>query len=147
MSVTSATSSTSTSIATPYVPGSLRVPQKNLGQDDFLKLLTVQLAKQDPMKPMEDTSFIAQMAQFTALQQTTEMVSGFSDLRSASEMSTASSLLGRNVTVETKEDGKVTGQVTGIDAADGTPKLIVNGKLFPLSSLKQVATEVAQTAA
>ncbi len=115
-----------------------RVPQKTLGQDDFLKLITVQLAKQDPMKPMEDTSFIAQMAQFTALEQSNQMVKGFGELRSASELASASTLLGREVTVD-GGTSDVTGAVTGIDAADGTPKLIVGGKLYSLSALKQVA--------
>ena len=41
--------------------GSSRIPQKALGQSDFLKLLSVQLQQQDPMKPMEDTSFMAPM--------------------------------------------------------------------------------------
>jgi flagellar basal-body rod modification protein FlgD len=138
---------TSTSLATPYVPGSQRVPQKNLGQDDFLKLLTVQLAKQDPMKPMDDMSFIGQMAEFTSLEQSSQMVKEFASLRQASDFASASNLLGRQVTVQTKEEGKVTGAVTGIDAADGTPKLMVNGKLYPLTALKQVTTEVALPAA
>jgi flagellar basal-body rod modification protein FlgD len=123
-----------------------RVPQKTLQQDDFLKLLTVQLAKQDPMKPMEDMSFIGQMAQFTALEQSNQMVKEFSALKNASDFSSASALLGREVTVETRIDGKVTGSVAGIDAADGTPKLIVGGKLFPLSALKKVQAETLPAA-
>lgn len=143
MQVTSPTSSTADSQNS--APAS-RVPQKNLGQDDFLKLLTIQLAKQDPMKPIEDTSFIAQMAQFTALEQSNQMVKGFTELRNASDLASASTLLGRNVTVTSKEDGTVTGAVTGIDAADGTPKLIVGGKLFSLSALKQVSAETLPAA-
>lgn len=132
------TSSSNETTQQPPLPGSQRVPQKTLGQDDFLKLLTVQLAKQDPMKPMEDTSFIAQMAQFTALQQTGEMAKEFGALRNASDFASASNLLGREVTVETKENGKVTGSVEGIDATGGTPNLVVGGKLFPLSALQKV---------
>jgi flagellar basal-body rod modification protein FlgD len=135
MQVTSNTNTAGTDTAST---ANTRVPQKVLGQSDFLKLLTVQLAKQDPMKPMEDTSFIAQMAQFSSLQQTQEMVKEFGQLRYSSDLSSASMLLGRTVTVQETSDSEITGVVSGIDASDGTPQLVVNGKLYPLSLINRV---------
>jgi flagellar basal-body rod modification protein FlgD len=44
-----------------------------LGRDAFLQLLTTQLAHQDPLQPQADTEFIAQLAQFSTLEQLTEM--------------------------------------------------------------------------
>ncbi|MCL1829500.1 MAG: hypothetical protein FWG32_08430 [Oscillospiraceae bacterium] len=47
----------------------IRTPKNELGRNDFLALLAAQMQYQDPLSPMEDTAFIAQLAQFSALQQ------------------------------------------------------------------------------
>lgn len=47
--------------------------KSELGKDEFLHLLTTQLQHQDPMNPMQDKDSIAQMAQFSALEQLTNM--------------------------------------------------------------------------
>lgn len=60
-----------------YQKAQRKAPSNNLGKDEFLKILMVQLANQDPLNPMEDKEFIAQMAQFTSLEQMTKMASSF----------------------------------------------------------------------
>jgi flagellar basal-body rod modification protein FlgD len=62
--INNSTTKTSTSTTGP----------KELGQDEFLKLLVTQLQYQDPLKPLENQDFIAQTAQFSQLNQMTDLV-------------------------------------------------------------------------
>ena len=115
-----------------------RVPQQVLGQDDFLKLLTVQLAKQDPMSPMTDQSFIAQMAQFSALQQSSAMAAEMSLLRSDAQMQAASAMIGREVTVA-MPDGDVTDTVNEV-AYDGEGMNVrIGDTYYPFSLIYRVS--------
>jgi flagellar basal-body rod modification protein FlgD len=64
-----------TSAAQTGATDSTQVPkQKNLGQDEFLLLLTTQLKYQDPLKPTDNTAMVAELAQFSALEQSTKQV-------------------------------------------------------------------------
>lgn len=58
-----------------------------LGKDAFLKLLVTQLQNQDPTSPMDDKEFIAQMAQFSSLEQMQNMTKAMEDLLSSQEQS------------------------------------------------------------
>jgi flagellar basal-body rod modification protein FlgD len=62
----------STILGTATADGSSAPPVKQLGQEDFLRLLTTQMQNQDPLKPMDNQEFIAQLAQFSQLQATSD---------------------------------------------------------------------------
>lgn len=115
-----------------------RIPQKSLGKDDFFKLLAVQFQVQDPMKPMEDTAFIAQMAQFSSLEQSSAMSSEIAQLRSEQKLATANSYLGQNVTVSDGEGGVVSGPVSAVEMIDGQPRLAIGEYTYALSSVLRV---------
>ena len=57
--------------------------RSELGQDAFLKLLVTQLQHQDPLNPIEDTAFIAQLAQFSSLEKLTEMAASLERIEAA----------------------------------------------------------------
>ncbi|PTX90903.1 flagellar hook capping FlgD N-terminal domain-containing protein [Opitutus sp. ER46] len=109
--------------------------KKVLGQEDFLKLLAQQFQSQDPMKPMDDTTFIASMAQFTSLQQTTDISKTLATMQEQQSLVTANSYLGHNVTVDIGDGQTISGPVSGIKVSDGTPKLIVGQSLYDISSV------------
>lgn len=84
-----------------------------MGKDQFLKILITQLQNQDPAAPMQDREFIAQMAQFSSLEQMMNMTKEIQDLRQS--LGIASGMIGREVTWLTyDESGEVTGENTGV---------------------------------
>jgi len=121
------------------VNGSLhegRRPQQELGRDDFLRLLIAQLSHQDPTNPMQDREFIAQMAQFSTLEQMTQMSADFSRLTAVLAGSEASNALGRNVEILDGDrivEGVVRAVTRGVE-----PQVLVNGAYFNWTQVQMV---------
>jgi flagellar basal-body rod modification protein FlgD len=105
-----------------------RQPQQSLGKDDFLKILITQLSYQDPTSPMEDKEFIAQMAQFSTLEQMTGMAKDFSRLTSMLMGNEASSALGKTVEI-VEGERTVHGIVQAVTRGE-TPEVLVNGNFY-----------------
>ena len=134
-------------MSTPPVPLA-RVPSKTMGQTEFLSLLVTQMRNQDPLKPVSDTEFIAQMAQFTSLEQTKEMSSDVQELRQSYALTQGTNLLGKTVKVATSENENevfTKGIVTGLEVnKDGDVSLILNNKAYALESVIAVNSEIPQ---
>lgn len=96
-----------------------------LGGDAFLHLLVTQLRFQDPTKPMEDKEFIAQLAQFSNLEQVQEMNDQLFMLAQLFATTQAMSLVGRNIEYYDANGQPQTGQVTAINFRDGIAYLVV----------------------
>ena len=94
-----------------------------LNQADFLKLLVTQMTSQDPLNPQSDTAFAAQLAQFSALQQSQTMSTDMQAMQ-------ANTLIGRTVNVTSATNGtqQASGVVSGVQIASGTPEVLVNGQ-------------------
>ncbi len=112
----------------------------NLGKDDFLKLLITQLRYQDPTNPMKDKEFISQMAQFSALEQMTNMSKSFEKLSSSLGIRRDLDLLGKVIKFQHGDGEVVEGRVTNIKT--GTiPQVMVNGNYYVYKNILSVGLE------
>jgi flagellar basal-body rod modification protein FlgD len=101
--------------------------KNQLGKDAFLKLLTTQLQHQDPLNPMEDSEFMGQMAQFSTLEQITNMAGANTAMADNLAFSKSVSLIGRTVTYLDADKQPKTGKVDRVTTTDGKPALTVGG--------------------
>lgn len=127
----------------PHASGAAQGPHTTtadptLGMFDFLKLLTVQMTTQDPMNPMENTEFIAQMAQFTSLQEMSKMNQRITELQSLSQWTNSHRLIGQQVQFTNADGDEQEGTVAGIRREENDTLLLVNGDYVPFSSIHSV---------
>ena len=109
-----------TSSASPAI----NLQTTGIGQEDFFKILVTQLSFQDPLKPLDNQEFIAQIAQFTNLEQTRQMNDRIDTLLSIQSVTQSIGLIGRTVEVFT-QSGPVVGTVTTLNFQSGQPFLTV----------------------
>lgn len=114
-----------------------RIASKELGKDDFLKLLMAQMTNQDPTSPMENTEFIAQMAQFTSLEQMTNMSQNFEKMASMINSSEAQNMIGRSVQIDLGAEQTTTGVVEAATRG-ASPQVQVNGMFYDMNKIKAV---------
>jgi len=106
-----------------------------LSMQDFLNLLVAQISNQDVMNPMDNTEFVAQLAQFSSLQAMT-------DLTELAMQAQATSLIGKDVVVayynKSGELAVEEGIVQKVAIHSGTSKLYVNDMEFNYSNVMEV---------
>jgi flagellar basal-body rod modification protein FlgD len=117
----------------------IQLPQQMLGQADFLKLLVAQLSAQDPMNPVSNTDFAAQMAQFSTLQTTQTMQTNMAAVQAGTGLLVANGLLGKTVNLRTSNGQTVTGVVDTVQYQSGNPTITVNGQVYDLSQVTSVS--------
>jgi flagellar basal-body rod modification protein FlgD len=110
-----------------------------LDSDAFLKLLVAQMKNQDPSKPADATQFLAETAQFTAVQKMEQLAKGNAKLLSVSQTQTAASLVGRSVTWTDEQGKDKSGVVTAVTITGGLPTLEVGTSSVALDAIKRVA--------
>jgi flagellar basal-body rod modification protein FlgD len=115
-----------------------------LGKQDFLKLLMAQLQNQDPMKPMDDSQMIAQMAQFSALEATTQLQQTIQQSNNVQTIFGAGALIGKYIQANQADGTDLSGAVTGVDFTSTggvvSPTLRVNGADVDYSTVIRVSS-------
>ncbi len=124
-----------------------------LGKDTFLQLLVAQLRYQDPLNPTDSSAFLAQSAQFTALEKMQAVADQTAQLVTAQVAFGASSLIGKTVTYPTTTNGETsetdsesqlaTGMVESVRFDTTGPVLVVNGTDVAVASVRSVTAPIS----
>ncbi len=110
--------------------------KQSMDKNDFLTLLVTQLKNQDPTAPLEDKQFVAQMAQFSSLEQMNNLTAEFSKLSQMLGSSQAFGILGQNVDV-TVGNKIVSGTVDEVTSGQ-YPQILVNGTYYDYKDIARV---------
>ncbi|WP_390342948.1 flagellar hook assembly protein FlgD [Variovorax boronicumulans] len=114
----------------------------SLGMEDFLKILLTQLTYQDPLKPMDNQQFMAQMAQFTNLEQTQQLNTKIETLITNQAALQSVGLIGKTVDITTAT-GTASGTVSALSLSGAAPQISVRttaGAVLTNISLSQITS-------
>jgi len=130
---TSPVQQTQTQPSTPQATG-----MEGMGEDAFLQLLLAQLKNQDPLKPMDNTEFISQMAQLNSLNELMAMNKTMKSLITSQMVTQGSALIGKTVFASLDTGDTVRGVVSGMQIANDKVTLTVDGKQVPMDAVREV---------
>jgi flagellar basal-body rod modification protein FlgD len=110
-----------------------------LGKLEFLRLLITQLKNQDPLNPMEDREFIAQLAQFNTLEQMISLNLMFEQNMRAQQLTQASSLIGKVIKAIDADGNEIQGLVSKVQVLEQKAYLLVDEKKIELNNVLEVS--------
>lgn len=118
--------------------GKIGVPGGELGKDAFLQLLVEQMKNQDPLSPMDSRESIAQLAQFSSLEQMQNVNEQLEEMRQVSGFMEAALLTGRGVELSLMNESQVHGVVNQVSWLNGELTLHVDGSAVPVSHIQSL---------
>lgn len=130
----------SAAAASSGAPATTATRSSAVSKQEFLQLLVAQLRNQDPLKPMENQEFIAQLAQLQTLEQMETLVSASQLSLETQTINQSLELLGQQVEYYSDDDTVQSGVVQSVQVSGGLPTLIVDGQeVMPGSVIKVTA--------
>lgn len=123
---TGTTGTTGTQLAPTGTSGTtMSNPSSNLGENDFLKLMMDQLQNQDPLSPSDPTQYMSELANFSSLEQDTQIAGSTASAASAQTTSAALGLLGHTVSYQDSDGVTQNGVVSKVDFSSSGPSLTI----------------------
>lgn len=111
-----------------------------IGQDQFLQLLIAQLQNQDPLDPVTDRDFIAQLTSLNTLQGITSLNATFAEVLKLQQLTNGSNLIGKTVEYLAAGGETAAGTVDSVVVQDGQFVLDVGGTRVGLDQIRTVTT-------
>lgn len=132
-----------------------RAPSRELSSDTFLQLLVMQMQYQDPLEPVENTEMLAQLAQFSALEQSiktnTSMVALQQEIQTLSQnvqymsLNASQQMIGKYIEGSTTNGEPVKGKVDAVSIENGAVFLSIGSVKVPITNIQTIRTEQPDT--
>lgn len=123
------------------------LPSKELGRDAFLQLLVLELQNQDPLEPVKNSEMVAQLAQFSSLEQMEALNGSFENLSGNVDQLnfiSAQGLLGKYVEGMNGDGEVTTGFVDSVYLDGSIVVLNVDGEIMPMSGVLSIMNEAPE---
>src|SRR6478752_4870966 len=118
---------------------------KDLDINQFLQLMVSELTHQDPLNPMDNTQLVQQIGELRSIAASDQLTSTLQAVQTQQSLTTASGLIGRQVTALTADNGDITGVIQSVsvevnpdDNAKRTYKVNINGQSIDLANVREV---------
>ncbi len=132
-----------------------RTVQNKLGKDEFLKILSAELQNQSPTSPMDNKDFIAQLAQFSSLEQMQNLADNFetfnqkienfydkqNNISSSMNILQSASLIGKTVAADI-EGESIEGKVGTVKVKESVPYAVIDDQEVPITNIKKIYQDV-----
>lgn len=122
MSISVVNSAANTTNAAPVIPGAA------VSGQDFLQLLVTQLQNQDPLNPVDNQQFIAQMAQLSTLDATNQLATQVGQMVATQQQMGVLQLVGHDIQYTDANGSAAQGKVTGVRLSGATPSLLIGSQ-------------------
>ncbi len=110
-----------------------------LGKNSFLKLLVAQMQNQDPLNPQSNAEFVAQLAQFSSLEQMQDVNKNLGTMLTGSQLGGAGNLIGKKASWSDAQGVSQSGLVEKVTIKDGALQAVINGIEVPADKITEIA--------